>query len=412
MIEGHDIVCASFGLWDDSMETPQQLMTRLSARNRIFFVNQPVSPVSFASGMMTKGAVLSRLGEWRRGTREVAPNIWVGSPPPILPKRSNRVMNVMNGALLRRWLKRETQRLGFESPIYWNFQPWLPNLSRALTPSLAIYYCVDDFASAPYWWNTDGAVRAREAECCREATMVICTGRQLVESRRFLNPNVHFMPEGADVEAFTAAASSGAPPADDIAQLPGKIVGYAGAINWRIDSELILHMAERQPDWSFALVGPVRPDLAEAERLQSMPNVHFLGNKPVDALPAYCQAMDVCLIPYVLTEYTHHIFPLKLYEYMAAGKPIVSTDMAEMRAYEGDEMAIGRTNEEFHQAVARAMNDDTPERVAARQRSAQNESWDHRVEQISELIEPVLQARSASRRADAASGAARTEAAR
>jgi glycosyltransferase involved in cell wall biosynthesis len=390
MITGHDIVCASFGSWDDAMETPQQLMMRLAAHNRVFFMNQPVSPVTFTSGMMTRGAVASRLRAWRQGTRQVAPNIWVGQPPPILPKRSNKLMNVLNGVLLRRWLARETTALGFESPIYWNFQPWLPNLGRALKPSLSLYYCVDDFASAPYWWNAGGAVRAREDECCREADVVICTGRQLVDRRRPVNENVHFMAEGADVEAFTAEALSDAPPPDDIAKLPGRVVGYAGAINWRIDSELILYMAERQPDWSFALVGPVRPDLPQAERLQAVPNVHFLGNKPPAELPAYCKAMDVCLIPYVLNEYTHHIFPLKLYEYLAAGKPIVSTDMAEMRAYEGDEMAIGRSNEEFHRKVAAAMAEDTPVRAAARRQSARNESWDQRVEQISSLIAPII----------------------
>jgi glycosyltransferase involved in cell wall biosynthesis len=393
MITGHDIVCASFGNWDDAMETPQQLMTRLAAHNRIFFVNQPVSPLSFASGMMTRRAVMSRIAAWRRGTRQVSPNIWVGQPPPILPKRSNRLVNVLNGALLRRWLARETRAAGFESPIYWNFQPWLPNLGRALKPSLSLYYCVDDFASAPYWWNSGGAVRAREAECCREADVVICTGRQLVDGRRGINPNVHFMAEGADVEAFTVEALSSNPAPDDIARLPGKVVGYAGAINWRIDSDLILYMAERQPDWSFALVGPVRPDLAQEERLRAMPNVHFLGNKPPSELPAYCKAMDACLLPYVLNEYTHHIFPLKLYEYMAAGKPIVSTDMAEMRAYEGDEMAIGRSNEEFHRKLVLAMAEDTPARAAARRQSARNESWDHRVEQISELIAPMVRPR-------------------
>lgn len=390
MITGRDIVCASFGSWDDMMETPQQLMTRLARHNRVLFVDQPVSPLSFASGMVSWKKVAVRLAAWRHGARQVADNVWVAAPPPILPRRTNKVASVINAAFLRRWLAGQARTLRFSHPIYWNFQPWLPGLGRAVTPALSVYYCVDDFGSAPYWWNPDAGVRAREAECCREADIVICTGRQLVDRQRPFNPNVHFMPEGADVESFATVAANDTPVPDDMARLPGKVIGYAGAVNWRMDSGLILHLAEREPGWSFALVGPVWGDLAGEEKLRAMPNVYFLGHKAADQLPAYCKGMDICLIPYVLNEYTHHIFPLKLYEYMAAGKPIVATDMAEMRAYEGEQMAIGRTYEEFHRAVRDAIEHDSPERAAARRRSARNESWDTRVEQLSELLAPLL----------------------
>lgn len=390
MITGRDIVCASFGGWGDLVETPHQLMTRLARHNRVLFVEQPVSPLSFASRMLSGSKIRAGLTGWRRGARAVAPNIWAATPPPILPRRTNKIASIANAALLSRWLAGQARALGFRDVIYWNFQPWIPGIARALRPALSVYYCVDDFGSAPYWWNPGAGVRAREAECCREADIVICTGRQLVEKKRPFNTNVTFMPEGADVEAFAAAAADPAPAPDDIARLPGTIIGYTGAINWRLDSGLILHMAEREPAWSFALIGPVWGDLPEAERLRAAPNVHFLGPKPAAALPAYCKAMDVCLIPYVLNEYTHHIFPLKLYEYMAAGKPIVATDMAEMRPYEGERLAIGRTPEAFHAAVRDAIERDAPDLAAARQRAARDESWDTRVEQLSDLLAPLL----------------------
>ncbi len=103
--------------------------------------------------------------------------------------------------------------------------------------------------------------------------------------------------------------------------------------------------------------------------------------------------MDVCLIPYILNDYTHHIFPLKLYEYMAAGKPIVASDMEEMRPYAGDEMTIAHSREEFLAAIDDAIANDTPERARSRQEAARNESWDHRVEQVSAIIEPMLRER-------------------
>ncbi len=397
MITGRDIVCASFGNWDDMMETPQQLMTRLSRENRILFVNQPVSVLTFLSGMVSWRKAAARLVAWRDGRREVAPNIWVVTPPPIFPRRTNKIMSVLNAVFLRRWLARQARALGFQDVVYWNFQPWMPGIGRDLRPALSIYYCVDDFGSAPYWWNPGAGVRAREAECCREADLVICTGRQLVEKKRVLNPHVAFMPEGADVGEYEAVASDDSAVPEDLAALKGKIIGYTGAINWRMDSELILYMAEREPEWSFALVGPVWGDLREVDRLRSARNVHFLGQKPASDLPHYCKGMDVCLIPYVLNDYTHHIFPLKLYEYMAAGKPMVVTDMAEMRAFQGPHLTIGHTPAEFHAAVRDALENDSPARRAASILAARHESWDSRVEQLSELLAPLLAEKSCGR---------------
>jgi glycosyltransferase involved in cell wall biosynthesis len=390
MIKGRDIVCISFVTWDDHWGTPQQLMSRLAAHNRVFFVDQPVSPLSFVTGIRRRGAVAEQVKRWRGGARQVADNIYAGAPPPVLPLRYNRFANAINAFFLRRWLRLQTKRLGFKDPIYWNFQPGLPHLKRAVRPSLAVYHCVDDFASVPHWWNPASAVRARERECCVEADVVICTGRKLVASRRQFNPNIHFVPEGADVSLFERAADAETQIPEDIAKLAGKVIGYIGVIDFRLDVELLTRIAKERPDYSIALVGPVKSDTQDLQALQDLPNVHFFGNRPIEALPAYIKAMDVCLIPYVLNDYVHHIFPLKLYEYMAAGKPIVATDMEEMRPYAGAEMTIAKSHEAFLAAVDDAIAHDTVERAAARQATAQGESWGDRVERISAILQPML----------------------
>ena len=268
-----------------------------------------------------------------------------------------------------------------------------PASERPSRPSLSVYHCVDDFSGVPHWWNMSASVRAREAAACREADVVICTGRMLVEERRRFNPNIHFVPEGADVELFSTALDEATPVPEDIARLRGKIVGYVGVVDFRLDTALLAYMAEQQPDWSFAIVGPVKGDVQGLERLQALRNVHFFGNRPITALPAYLKAMDAGLIPYVLNDFTHHIFPLKLYEYMAAGKPIVATDMEEMRAYDGHGLTIARSNESFLEAVRSAIANDSPELAAGRSRAAASESWDHRVEQVSSILEPMLRQR-------------------
>jgi glycosyltransferase involved in cell wall biosynthesis len=272
---------------------------------------------------------------------------------------------------------------------------------------LSVYHCVDDFASVPYWWHPGAAVRSRERECCVEADVIICTGRMLVESRKHLNPNVHFVPEGADIDLFTKAALPHTEVPQDMERLRKPVVGYIGVIDFRLDVGLLAHMAKARPEWSFALIGPVKKD-TDLQDLHDLPNVVFFGNRRIEELPAYIKGMDACLIPYVLNDYTHHIFPLKLYEYMAAGKPIVATDMAEMRPYAGDEMTIAHTNDGFLAAVEDALAHDSPERAASRRETARGESWDDRVEQVSAILEPMLhdRDRAPGRRAPASSSGA------
>jgi glycosyltransferase involved in cell wall biosynthesis len=393
MIKDRDIVCLSFVTWDDHWATPQQQMSRLAKHNRIFFVDQPISPFSLVTGIRRRDAVVRQFRRWRRGYREVAKNVFAGSPPPILPLRNLKLANAINAFILRRWLARQVAQLKLHDPIYWNFQPTMPGIGRAVAPALSIYHCVDDFSGIPHWWNMPASVRAREAACCREADVVICTGRMLVDERRPLNANIHFVPEGADVELFATAGLAETKVPDDIAELKGKVVGYVGVVDFRLDTELLAYMAERQPDWSIAIVGPVKGDVQGLARLEGLRNVHFFGNRRIDQLPAYLKAMDACLIPYVLNDFTHHIFPLKLYEYMAAGKPIVATDMEEMRAYDGNGLTITRTKESFHEVVRDAMENDSPERAAERVLATALESWDHRVEEISEILDPMLRER-------------------
>ena len=407
MIEGRDIVCLALVAWDEHWGITQQLMSRLARRNRVFVVDLPVSPLSFFTGMRKRQAVWRQLRRSRQHHREVSNNVLVGSPPPILPLRYNKAVNAANALIMRRWLARQVGQIGFKDPIFWNFQPCFPGVGLAVQPSLSVYHCVDDFASLPHWWNRPSDVRVRETECCREADVVICTGVRLLESRRHLNPNIHFVPNGADVDLFATATRPETKVPDDIAGLPGKLVGFVGVIDFRLDVELLAYLATRQPDWSLVLVGPVKGDAGDMSELRKLPNVHLLGHRPVPELPAYIKAMDVCLIPYVPNEFTRHIFPLKLYEYMAAGKPVVATDMEEIRGSGGDTITITRSNEEFHRAVVDAIASDSPDRVTRRLHLARGNSWDRRVEQVSEIIGPML--RDAGRTAQEAGAAAGDE---
>lgn len=392
MIEGRDIVCLSFVTWDDHWGTPQQLLSRLPGSNRILYVDQPISPLSLFTGLRKRGAVLEQFRRWRRGPRQVAPNIWAAAPPPVLPLRYHKPVNMLNAWLLRRWLRAQARALGLSRPLFWNFQPSLPGVGRAVDPVLQLYHCVDEFSAVPHWWHPGASVRAREVECLHEADAVVCTGRTLVEGRRELNSNIHFVGNAGNYALFSRASSPETRVPDEMRRLPGTVVGMLGVLDFRLDAGLIERMATVRPDWSFALCGLVKGD-APLERLRALPNVHVLGFKPMEDLPGYLKGMDVCLIPYALNAYTHHIFPLKLYDYMAAGKPIVAADMAEIRPDDGRGFTIAHTPEEFVAAVERALISDSPEAVLERQELARQNSWEHRVQEISKILEPMLEAR-------------------
>lgn len=391
MIEERDIVCMSPMTWDDHWGTPQQLMSRLAPSNRVFFVDQPISPLSLLTGVRKRNAVWRQFRRWLSGPRKVADNVWAGAPPPILPMRTRKTVHTINAWILRWWLSRQVRRLGMRDVVFWNFQPAMPGVASAVKPAVKMFHLIDDFSGTPYWWENAKHLLAREGESAREADVVVCTGRKLVESRRKYNSNIHFVPEGADVASFGRAADPELAVPEGIASLPGKVVGYVGVIDFRLDVPLMERMAREHPDWSIALVGPVKGDTQDMTALRAMANVHFYGRQDLSDVPSFVKGMDVCLLPYILNDFTHHIFPLKLYEYLAAGKPIISSAMDEMVPFDGRELVVARSHDEFIAAVARAIELETPELAAERREMARNQSWDDRVEQISDILEPWLE---------------------
>ncbi|HEX5368930.1 MAG TPA: glycosyltransferase [Dehalococcoidia bacterium] len=394
MIEGYDIVCMSFVAWDDYWGTSQHLMSRLAKHNRVLFVDPAVSPLSAFTRRNGAAFVRSRFERWRSGHREVAPNLFNATPPLALPLRYFSATNAANARLMQRWLLQVTQRLGFKRPLYWNFVPWLTGVGASLQPQLSLYHCVDDFAALPHWWNVAGSIRTRDVRCCVEADLVLCTAETLAQDRLAFNRNVHVVPNGADVRPACGSLGASTTPAD-IAALPRPVIGFSGIVDFRFDAELVADLARRRPDWSFALAGGSAPaddassDAAWGE-LAGLPNVHALGWKPRDELPEYQRAMDVCLIPFRRNQFTRGVLPLKFFEYLAAGRPVVSTNLEELTRFDRDLVRLAGDPSAFHDAIAEALENDSPRLVEKRIAAAHEHSWDKRVELASCLIEGRL----------------------
>jgi glycosyltransferase involved in cell wall biosynthesis len=200
---------------------------------------------------------------------------------------------------------------------------------------------------------------------------------------------MHHVLHAADISLFAKALDPDLPLPEDIAGIPSPRVGVVGVHDERLDVDALVTIAREEPSWHVILVGPVQPGDVDEAALRELPNVHLLGGKTLEELPAYLKALDVALIPYKVNELTRNIFPLKLYEYLAAGLPVVAGNLPELAPF-SDRVALATSPREYVSLVRAALASDDAEARAARSACAAENSWDKRVEEISDLVEQML----------------------
>jgi len=253
-----------------------------------------------------------------------------------------------------------------------------------------IYYCVDEFSEFSGYDRE--AIQRLERRLIERCDLVITTAEHLQDAKSRLHPNTHLVTHGVSYEHFARAR-------DDIVQVPqamrdmqgmhgmcAPVFGFFGMIADWIDLDLIAELARRRPEWSFVLLGQASTSI---DACAGLSNVHFLGQVPFDVLPGYCKAFDVGLIPFRINRLTLHVNPIKLREYLAAGLPVVSTDLPEVRRYRAH-VHIGRSVDEFEKACEQALQERTDHHCKLRQATVRNETWRDKVEQLSSLVDDVF----------------------
>ena len=390
VLRGHDIVCVSSLDWDVHWTSKQQIMHRLSAANRVLYVEEPVT-------LLAPFRVPERWSRWRAlapSLRREGPGLWVLTPPPVLPFGNLRPwINAFNQRLLAAYIRWAQRRLGFRDPLLWTYLPTSISLLDHLPAGPLVYHCVDEH-SAYAGFVSPEVVRAYDDALTVRADLVITTAENLRASRAPLNPHTFHVPNAADVLHFQRALDPDLEIPVDIAAVPRPRIGVIGVHDQRLDVAALEAIATADPSWSVVLVGPVRHAEVDEARLRRLPNVYFLGGKPLAEVPGYLKAFDVALIPYTLTELSRNIFPLKLYEYLAGGVPVVSAALPELSGF-ADTIHLATTPADYPGLVARALAEDGPELRAARVALAARNTWEERVETISELVESMLAAREA-----------------
>lgn len=261
------------------------------------------------------------------GARERAPGIYVLSPLLIPAGHRRRWSRVLNRFLLKAAIARAAWQRNFCKPLIWTYHPFMLDVIEGMDCGHLLYHCVDDLAAVP---GVDGAsFRSAEIALLRRAQLVFATAPALAEHCRQHNSNTHYMSNVVDAEHFGRALESGPIPAD-LAAIPEPRLVYHGVLSdFKIDFPLLLNAARLRPDWSWVLIGEEREGQKSSlvAELKTLPNVHFLGYKPYAVLPDYLRGMKVGLLPSLINDYTRGMFPMKYYEYLAAGLPVVSTPL-------------------------------------------------------------------------------------
>jgi uncharacterized SAM-binding protein YcdF (DUF218 family)/glycosyltransferase involved in cell wall biosynthesis len=389
-----DIVCISSIDWDFIWQGHQEIMATLAAQgHRVLFVENTGVRAPRARDLPR---VRQRIRNWWRGTkgfRQERPNLFVYSPL-LLPLPYSRLARAVNRFLLARALRRWMRATGFYQPIVWTFLPTpiALDLIAAIDPSLTIYYCIDDLAA-----SSPGARRIVRSELrlFEQADLVFVTSEKLRERAARVSQQVHLFPFGVNFERFDCVRQAADAAPADLAALERPIVGYLGGLHQWVDQELIVAVASRMPNVTFALVGPAQTDVSALERCA---NVRLLGQRAHESVPAYVKGFDVGIVPYRIAEYTMNVYPTKLNEYLVMGIPVVATDLPEIRRFNrqhGGLVGVASGPEAFSQAIRAALNDSTPSDVQRRIAAAHENSWQRRLETMNGLIDDALERRAA-----------------
>lgn len=396
-MEGETILCISTRRWDSLWRSTQQVMSRIAAQNRVVYFEPGRNPDKPVISEFTRNFP----NFFRMKINELHKNVFVVQTPSSLPHARQflprSVLRVTMPMLIKfnAWIeiiqvRRAMAELDIKSPILWLFSPYQVDFIGKFGEKLACYHNYDEFSGFTQNSHILEWLRAQDEELCRQVSVIFATSRSQWEHRKPFNSNTHFTPNGVDFDLFNKALSPETTIPSDIASLKKPIIGYAGWLGYQMDIDLLLGIAETYADCSLVLIGPdVMPNNEKHRRLQAMPNVYFLGQKAMERLPEYLKAFDVALIPYLLEGYVLTAYPLKLHEYLAAGRAIVSTALPELTPY-SHVVRIAKTHAEFINQIRDALLDQSPQIIDARVAVARENTWDNRVADMFRILEPIL----------------------
>ncbi|WP_425390683.1 glycosyltransferase [Ekhidna sp.] len=385
-----DIICFTMTTWEgDYMKTIVHVMGSLASNHRVLFVDYPFTykDAIFVSIGKSKAPLGRMLGvKPRLRTVSYKSNeVFHLTLPPILPtnwiKDPQEFDQKIKGetSKIARSVKKAMNRLGMKNPVVINaFNPIIgDSMVGAFNESLLLYYCYDEIAAA-HWCKVHGG--RKEASFMKKVDGIITTSEGLQQTKKEFNPNTFLVKNGVDFDLFEKAF-------DSEADINHPTVGYIGSVDDRLDYDLLEYVIGKHPEFEFHFVGRITYPEGQ-QRLKQFDNVQFFGSQQPDQLPQFLKTFDVGVIPFVKNEFTRNIYPLKINEYLAAGKPVVTTDFANLHDFEGI-VSIASSTVDFSQMLQKELTSNTVERMEARMELAKTNSWNTRVKQVNDIIDTL-----------------------
>ncbi len=389
MLKNQSIVCISSIDWDFLWQQHQETMSAFAKNNnRVLFIeNTGVRAFTVTDLPRIKKRIINWLRS-TKGFRKEAENLYIYSPL-LLPFPYLRIARWINKYLLSASLKRWMKVMEFSEPIIWTFLPTpiVLNVAEAITNKIFIYYCTDNFSATS---KAARKVVRYEKKVLQRADVVFAMARNMASYCSQFNKNVTCIPMGVNAERFISCDIATVTRPAEIAEVHGRIIGYIGGVRSSIDQELVKFLASQLPDFTFVFVGPIQ---AEITKLKKYKNIIFTGQKPPAELPKYIKYFDACIIPYKKDDYTDNISPAKLNEYLIMGKPVISTNLKEVENFNQENanvLYIADNYQNFVSFLIEAIEKDNEILRNRRIEVARNNSWDKKIEQMSEIIETAI----------------------
>ncbi len=379
MLRGEQIICISSVDWDyENWMRHHQIMSRLAKYNQVLYVESSISILSpFKYPVRWRKWI-----KWAKGIRKVGENLYVYSPPIVLPfSHKSLWINRFNQKILLKSLLKIVRRARLNNPILWLYTPFGSSYIGKFNEKLACYDCADEITA---FAGATELVGELERDLLQKVNIVFTSATRLYENKKKINPNTYLVTNAGEAEHYSRVLSGKCKIPNDIADIKHPIIGFFGGISDWIDLDLLEYIARIRPQWSFFMIGPIMTNISQLQRLS---NVRFVGLKSYEQLPDYVKIYDVCIIPFKINKLTASVNPVKLYEYLAAGKPVVSTALPEVEKFR-DVIDIAKNKEDFLSCLTHIIEQGsrTDNEIKKRVKIALENSWDSRVESISKTV--------------------------
>ena len=374
--ENTDLVCLSHLRWDFVFQRPQHLLSRFARATRVFFFEEPI---------FSDEPTFLNVGEREK-------NLFV-----LTPHISNSNRETKNVAEIQReMLDQILQSKNIDNFILWFYTPMAMDFASHLEPAVTVFDCMDELSAFKF---APPELIENEKRLLEKADLVFTGGQSLYEAKKDKHEKVYAFPSSIDVAHFSRARGISEDP-EDQRPIAYPRHGYCGVIDERIDTMLLAEMADLRPEWQFVMIGPVVK--ISQEDLPRRENIHYLGGKDYKDLPAYIAGWDLALMPFAMNESTRFISPTKTPEYLAAGKPVISTPIRDVVRPYGEQklVEIAQTAEEFVEKGEKILQlGNLTEWQARVDEFLSQTSWDKTWRQMAELIAGEIEGRQKMKRA-------------